>query len=441
MKKLLLLLFVLPVFSCSQNEETVFSQTQTPYLEWEQTYGGSSNDYLYSIIQTSNGGYLLGGETTSNDGDVQSGNHGDSDYWVVKIDANGTVEWERTYGGTSSERVNTIISTFDGGYILGGITFSNDGDVQSGNHGGWDFWIVKIDSNGTIEWEQTYGGSNRTDYLKSIIQTSDGGYILGGVTASNDGDVQSGNQGGVDSWIVKIDSSGIIEWEQTYGGSKWEYLSSIILTSDGGYLLGGETGSQDIGFQFGNCWIVKIDSSGIIEWEQTYGGSKWEYLSSIIPTSDGGYLLGGGTESNDGDVQSGNHGNEDYWVVKIDSSGIIEWEQTYGGTDQEHLFFTIPASDGGYLLGGGTKSNDGDVQSGNHGDSDYWIVKIDSTGTIEWEQTYGGSDWEWLQSAIHTSGGGYLLGGYTFSDNGDIQSGNHGKVDYWVVKINLKDSY
>jgi len=430
MKKLLNLIFILVSL-------TVFSQTQN--IEWEQTYGGSERDEINSTILTSDGGYLLGGWTESNDGDIQSGNHGGRDYWVVKINSTGTIEWEQTYGGSSYDDLRSTIPTSDGGYLLGGITDSNDGDIQSGNHGGRDFWVVKINSTGTIEWEQTYGGSG-PEVIGSIITTSDGGYLLGGFTESNDGDIQSGNHGGRDYWVVKINSTGTIEWEQTYGGSSYDDLRSTIPTSDGGYLLGGYTYSNDGDIQSGNngqtdYWVVKINSTGTIEWEQTYGGSSSDQLFSTLLTSDGGYLLGGRTDSNDGDIQSGNQGDYDYWAVKINSTGTIEWEQTYGGSSSDQLFSTLLTSDGGYLLGGYTDSNDGDIQSGNQGESDYWVVKINSTGTIEWEQTYGGSERDEITSTIPTSDGGYLLGGYSSSNDGDIQSGNHGGYDYWVVKI------
>ncbi len=434
MKNLLNLIFILVSL-------TVFSQTQNPNLEWEQTYGGSDNDSLFTTIPTSDGGYLLGGMTRSNDGDIQSGNHGGLDFWVVKINSSGTIEWEQTYGGSDNDYLYTTIPTSDGGYLLGGMTRSNDGDIQSGNQGGYDYWIVKINSTGTIEWEQTYGGSSGEE-IHSTITTSGGGYLLGGLTTSNDGDIQSGNQGETDYWVVKINGTGTIEWEQTYGGSSYEFCRSTIPTSDGGYLLGGFTGSNDGDIQSGNhglydYWVVKINNTGTIEWEQTYGGSHWDWLDTTIPTSDGGYLLGGFTRSNDGDIQSGNHGYTDFWVVKINSTGTIEWEQTYGGSGYDRLDNTIPTSDSGYLLGGYTESNDGDIQSGNHGGMDFWVVKINGTGTIEWEQTYGGSDWDWLSSTILTSDGGYLLSGFTRSNDGDIQSGNHGGMDFWVVKIGV----
>jgi Secretion system C-terminal sorting domain/Haemagglutinin repeat len=430
MKKLLSLIFVLVSL-------TVFSQTQN--IEWEQTYGGTSLEMLHSTVSTSDGGYLLGGYTESNDGDIQSGNQGGFDYWVVKINSTGTIEWEQTYGGSNYDEIHSTIPTSDGGYLLGGGTSSNDGDIQSGNHGERDSWLVKINSTGTIDWEQTYGGSS-DESIYSIISTSDGGYLLGGGTSSTDGDIQSGNHGEVDCWLVKINSTGAIEWEQTYGGSSSDALTTIIPTSDSAYLLGGCTMSNDGDIQSGihgsyDWWVVKINSTGTIEWEQTYGGSSGESFSSIISTFDGGYLLGGWTGSNNGDIQSGNHGYWDYWVVKINSTGTIEWEQTYGGIENDDISSTISTYDGGYLLGGETSSTDGDIQSGNHGDNDSWLVKINSTGTIEWEQTYGGSSGESIMSIIPTSDGGFLLGGFTCSNDGDIQSGNHGYSDYWVVKI------
>ena len=363
---------------------------------------------------------------------------------LLNLSAQPTLIWASCYGGSSWDMLNSTLPTPDGGYLLCGYTSSNDGDIQSGNHGGMmDCWVVKINSSGTIEWEKTYGGSSE-EMIESIIPTPDGGYLFGGSTASNDGDIQSGNHGERDCWVVKINSSGTIEWEKTYGGSYNDGISSTIPTNDGGYLLCGSTTSNDGDIQSGNqggndYWVVKINSSGTIEWEQTYGGSNNEYIVSTIPTPDGGYLLGGLTKSNDGDVQSGNHGGIDYWVVKINSIGTIEWEQTYGGVEHDVQYSTIPTNDGGYLLGGYTKSDDGDIQSGNSGWDDYWLVKINNTGTIEWEQTYGGSSQEWLFSIIPTPDGGYLLSGFTQSNDGDVQSGNHGEADYWVVKIDGTD--
>lgn len=407
-----------------------FAQTQNPVLEWEKTYGGTSHEGISIMISSSDGGYLLGGYSQSEDGDVQSGNKGNSDYWVVKINSVGNIEWEKSYGGSSYEYLNSMVSTSDGGYLLGGNSRSDNGDIQSGGHEKSDYWVIKISSTGSIEWEETYGSGIYFEYLNSMVSTSDGGYLLGGYTSSMfDGD---------NYWVIKINSLGNIEWEKTYGGSSTDNLNSMISTSDGGYLLGGFTGSNDEDIQSGNegkndYWVVKIDSLGTIEWEKTYGGSENDYLFSIISVSDGGYLLGGRTDSNDGDIQSGNHGSSDYWVIKINSTGEIEWENTYGGSVFDILYSMISTSDGGYLLGGHDQQPD-------WGDHNYWVIKINSIGTIEWEEFYGGSDWDELHSMISTSDGAYLLGGSTMSNDGDIQSGNQGKKDFWVLKINVDNT-
>lgn len=404
-----------------------FAQTQNPVLEWEKTYGGSSHDGINIMLSTSDDGYLLGGYSRSNDGDIQSGNNGKYDFWVVKINRTGTMEWEKTYGGSSNEYLKTMVSTSDGGYLLGGSTSSDDGDVQSEGHDRSDYWVVKIDSIGNIEWEETYGIGIFYQYLESMVSTSDGGYLLGGYASSA---FDSDNY-----WLIKIDSTGTIEWEKTYGGSASDALYAMISTSDGGYLLGGYTGSTDDDIQSGNkgendYWVVKIDSIGSIEWEKTYGGSENDYLFSMLSVSDGGYLLGGDTYSNDGDVQSGPEENTDYWVVKIDSSGSIEWEKTYGGNNYNSLQTITATADGGYLLGGYQSVPDFE-------DQNFWLTKINPTGTVEWDKFYGGSDDDELYSVIPTSDEGYLLGGSTRSIDGDIQSGNQGRKDFWVLKINV----
>lgn len=424
---------------------TSFAYTQnSTQIKWEKTYGGSDGDFMQSMTSTVDGGYLLGGLTQSEDGDIQSGNQGgSSDSWVVKIASEGNLEWERTYGGSGDDMFYLVLATGNG-FILGGHSTSNDGDVQSGNKGGADFWVVKIDSEGIIEWEKTYGGSNY-EVLKTGLLTSDGGCLLGGYTQSNDGDIQSEYQGQMDFWVIKIDSVGNLEWEQTYGGSRDDELLSIITVPDGGYLLGGYSKSNGGDVQSGNhgsmdFWVVKIDSVGNLEWENTFGGINDDSIRSILSTPDDGYLLGGYTFSKDGDVYSGNQGYSDFWVVKIDAEGNLEWEQTFGGSHYDLLGSLASISDGGFLLGGHTQSNDGDIQSGNHGQADFWLVKIDSEGNLEWEQTFGGSSSDVLWQILAKSNGDCFLGGYSGSNNGDVHSGNQRGTDFWVVKTGINNS-
>ncbi|MBN1322678.1 MAG: hypothetical protein JW986_01575, partial [Methanotrichaceae archaeon] len=237
------------------------------------------------------------------------------------------LDWQRCLGGSSDDYVNSIQPTPDGGYIMAGGTYSNDGDV-SGNHGGNDIWMVKLDQSGNLLWQKCLGGSDY-DYVNSIQATTDGGYIMAGQTYSNDGDV-SGNHGGYDIWVVKLDQNGDIQWQKCLGGSDYDYVSSIQATPDSGYIMAGGTYSNDgdvSGYHYGSdVWAVKLDQNGNIQWQRCLGGNGSEYANSILATPDGGYIMAGQTYSNDGDVL-GNHGNSDAWAVKLDQNGNIQWQR------------------------------------------------------------------------------------------------------------------
>ncbi len=264
---------------------------QAPSIEWQKSIGGSNGHEAKCVIQTSDGGYAIAGRTSSIDGDV-SDNHGGNDAWVIKMDASGNIEWQKCFGGSSDEFANSIIQTSDGGYAITGFTYSNNGDV-SGNHGNRDVWVVKLSSSGTIEWQKCLGGTE-SDEAFCIVQTSDEGrgYIIAATTESKDGDVL-GNHGKEDFWIVKISASGSIEWQKCYGGSDYDEVHSIIQTSEGGYVVAGSTDSQD-GDVFGkhaggDAWVIKLNSQGIIQWQKCFGGSNGETAYSLIQTFDGGY--------------------------------------------------------------------------------------------------------------------------------------------------------
>ena len=414
------------------------SLAQAPTIEWQKCLGGTSEDIAYSIQQTSDGGFIVAGETLSNDGDV-SGNHGGRDAWVVKLNSSGDIIWKKCLGGTDHDFAYSIQQTSDGGFIVAGLTGSNDGDV-SGNHGGSDAWVVKLNSSGEIEWQKCLGGTNY-DFAYSIQQTSDGGFIVASITGSNDGDV-SGNHGGSDYWVVKLNSSGGIEWQKCLGGTNSDggifndYIYSIQQTSDGGFIMACETMSND-GDVSGNhgsydAWVVKLNSLGDIEWQKCLGGTNRDIANSIQQTSDGGFIVAGSTSSNDGDV-SGNHGYGDAWVVKLNSSGDIEWQKCLGGTNSDWAYSIQQTNDSGFIVAGYTHSNNGDV-SGNHGYYDYWVVKLNSSGDIEWQKCIGGTNYEFANSIQQTSDGGFIVAGETLSNNGDV-SGNHGYSDAWVVKL------
>jgi len=401
-------------------------------IQWQKCLGGTSNDYAYSIQQTSDGGYVVAGYTGSNNGDV-SGNHGSGDFWVVKLDAGGNLQWQKCLGGTGYDEANSIQQTSDGGYVVAGFTLSTNGDV-SGNHGGYDYWVVKLDAGGNLQWQKCLGGTGY-DEANSIQQTSDGGYVVAGYTESTDGDV-SGNHGGSDYWVVKLDAGGNLQWQKCLGGTSSDYAYSIQQTSDGGYVVAGYAlstngdvsgihGSQD-------SWVVKLDVGGNLLWQKSLGGTSSDYAYSIQQTSDGGYVVAGFTESTDGDV-SGNHGGRDYWVVKLDAGGNLQWQKCLGGTDDDYAFSIKQTSDGGYVVAGKTYSTNGDV-SGNHGFNDNWVVKLDAVGNLQWQNCLGGMSDDVAFSIKQSSDGSYVVAGYTGSTNCDV-SGNHGSIDSWVVKL------
>lgn len=419
--------------------ETVSFTIIPANIEWEKSFGGSDAEFSRSIIQTSDGGYVVAGYSYSNDGDV-TGNHGSADYWIIKLDQNRTVEWKKSYGGTNEDFATSIIQTSDGGYLVGGYVYSNDGNV-SGNHGARDYWIVKLDEMGVIDWQKCFGGT-ASEFLQSIAQTSDGGYILAGSTFSNDGDV-TGYNGQGDYWIVKLNQSGVMEWQKCLGGNDEDNAYSIVQTSDGGYAVAGLSRSTDLGTTANHggrdYLIIKLNQSGVMEWQKCYGGSDDDYAQSIIQTSDGGYVIAGNTYSNDGDV-SGYNGNRDYWIVKLNHSGLISWIKCFGGTDLDHAYSIIESSEGGYVIAGSTRSGDGDV-IGNHnpGEVDIWVIMLDQNGTAEWKMCFGGSNGDDGNSIIQNSDGNYVISGSSLSNDGDV-SVNHGDGDYWIISLqsNLK---
>jgi len=435
MKKEIFILFMLILFFSTK----LFSQA-VPEIQWQKCFGGSLNETFYSIQQTADGGYIAAGRTISNDGDVHGFNIGGAspfynpDWWIVKLNSSGNIQWQKCLGGSGSDQAWSVKQTFDGGYIATGETSSNDSNV-SGNHGAYDVWVVKLNANGTIQWQKCYGGSAE-DYGSSVYPTTDGGYILAAFTASNDSNV-SGNHGIYDYWIVKIDSVGNMQWQKCLGGSNVDFARSVEQTKDGGYIVLGHTFSNDSNVS-GNhgswdFWAVKLNSAGNIQWQKCLGGSMVDQVGSVQQTFDDGYIVVGNTNSNDSNVSGNNGGQFDCWVVKLNSIGSIQWQKCLGGSGDDDAFAIQQTRDSGYIVSGTTNSNDSNV-SGNHGDYDSWIVKLNTTGGIQWQKCLGGSGSDEAYCIRQTSDGGYIVAGTTNSNDSNV-SGNHGGYDCWVVKL------
>ncbi|MDC8098345.1 T9SS type A sorting domain-containing protein [Chryseobacterium rhizosphaerae] len=421
MKKLF---YILAALGCS-----ISMYAQAPNIQWQKSLGGSNLEWAKSIKHTTDGGYIVAGHSSSTDGDV-TGNHSGgqlymTDYWIVKLNSSGGIQWQKSLGGNSIEEANSIQQTNDGGYIIAGTAASSDGDV-TGSHGSFDYWIVKLDSSGNIQWEKTFGG-DIVEQAYSIQQTADNGYIIAGYTNSSNGDVTVA-YGEEDFWIIKLDQTGNLQWQKSYGSNSKDYAYSIQQTTEGGYIVAGSTNSIIGGISYSDCLIMKLNSSGDLQWQKKIGGSHDDYATAIKQTIDGGYIVAGNSNSTDGDA-TGNSNSPNIWIFKLNNTGDIQWKQFLGGTGYDGASSVELTSDNGYLIGGTTTSSTDLTDN-------FYVAKLNATGSIIWEKSLGGSATDQLNSAIETADGGFILAGNTDSNDGDV-SGNHsdGFSDFWIVKL------
>lgn len=396
--------------------------------------------------QCFNGSYIVGGYSASNaSGDKLEDTYGNYDFWVLNLDSIGNIIWQNNIGGDSADEIFEIQQCSDGGFILGGESNSDlSGDKSEDAIGSTDYWVVRLDALGTIVWENTIGGS-QTDNLKALQQCDDGGFILGGETLSDiSGDKTEDGLGGYDYWIIKLDSSGNITWQNTIGGGGQDWVHAIDQTSDGGYIVGGYSNSSasfdktedDQGAY--DYWVVKLDAFGNIMWDNTIGGSQWDELLSIQECNEGGYILGGFSFSGiSGDKSEESQGSYDYWIVKLDEEGTITWQNTIGGSSSDKLQSVSQCSDGGYIVGGRSTSDlSGDKTEDSNGGDDYWVLKLNYSGDVLWQNSIGGTGIDILNSVEQCIDGGYILGGQSSSyASGDKTENSNGAIDYWIIKL------
>ncbi len=422
---------------------------QTPVIQWQKTLGSFNGDYVSSIRSTSDGGFIAAGYTEGKDGDVE-GYHGNiivGDVWITKLDGKGALQWEKCLGGTYSELNGTIMQTLDGGYILAASSASVDCGFPK-NHGGLDDWLVKLSPTGDIQWQVLLGGSGN-EYAWSMSPSGDGGYFIGGSTTSSDGQVTGYHSSGsysFDWWVIKVDGLGNLVWQKTLGGTGDDQCFGVHSTPDGGCIAVGYVSSSD-GDGVGNhggedVMMAKFDPNGNVQWKKLYGGSSFEEGWSVLPTADGGYIFGGWSGSDDGDV-SGNHVNlnvgfRDFWVVKTDGNGVIQWQKCYGGGQNEMAYCMQPTADGGYMLAGSSESNDGDL-SCNAGITDAWVIKIDGSGLLQWSKSMGGSLYDEGMALEILADGSVAVGANTCSvevPGLHVHHGSNGTCDdYWIIKL------
>jgi len=340
---------------------------EAPYLSyWASYYGGSDREDAFAVLQTADRGFLVGGVT-------QSFGAGDQDVWLVELDDRGSVQWEKAYGGAQIERLRGILKIAEGGYLV-------SGDTETYGAGRSNFWLVKLDDDGNIEWQYAYG-SDDLEWLSYVARTSDGGFITTGAT------MEGGDR---KILVLKLDADGAVEWHNKYGGIGVERRSeSIHQTSDGGYVFTGTSTSFGVSSV---VWVVKLDPSGAIEWQKHYGAGDAE---AIELTADGGYIL----------LAEKGH---DFWVAKLTDDGAVEWQNKYGGAELDDAQPIHQTRDGGYVLAGATSSFE-------LASEDAWLLKLDPDGNIEWERTWGGSGADEINALQQTVDGGYVAVGGTDS--------------------------
>lgn len=432
---------------CNGLADDVFCYiAEGPQLEWEKTIGGNDHDALKVIQQTEDGGYIIGGESFSGISGDKSEGAVVNDYWIVKLNASGDIEWENTIGGDHYDWMAGMEQTADGGYILGGGSQSGiSGDKTEKHYGYGDYWVIKLNSTGDIEWQNTLVGQ-QFDIMHSVHQTADGGYILGGHSDSDISDDKSENHiGEGDYWIVKLNSLGFIEWDNTIGGEKYDRLVSAKQIEDGGYILAGYSESGKTGDKsepkqgLYDYWILKLDGSGNIEWQNAIGGSGDDIVTCVEQTNDGGYVVGGYSNSGiSGDKTEECQGLYDYWVVKLSSSGDIEWQNTIGGSQSDYLSEVLQTIDGNYLLGGSSNSGISGDKMSMPGNGNYWLLKLNNTGGIIWQGIFGGTETDDFNSIQYTADGGFIMGGSSESSVSGCKSEASASFDYWVVKLSAE---
>jgi hypothetical protein len=430
--------------NCSKKEAPLPDTLESVTVNFVKTIGGSKNESAQAVIGTLDGGYAILGHTQSMDGDITNKSNESFDYWLLKYDANDTLEWQKTYGGTDDDRGNDILQTSGGGYIITGYSKSNDADVSE-NNGAQDYWVSKLDSSGNLIWEKSFGFPG-ADISTSVIQTNDNGFLLVGVldvSASNgEGNSKSAfktasrRHAGGDYWAIKINNLGEKQWSRYFGGTFTDTPYDAIQTEDNGYLIVGSSDSDDVDIKNNkgayDFWVVKISETGTLLWEKSFGGSQTDEAWAITKSNDGNYIIVGDTRSNDLNV-SINNGFTDLWAIKISPSGELIWEKTFGGNSFDVARSISKTLDGDFIISGNSRSADNDLTN-NNGQNDAWVIKIDTNGKLKWQKTIGGSEIDFAYDAVELNNQSIIVVGDSSSSNLDIPD-NRGFSDLLIFKI------
>lgn len=417
---------------------THLCSAQDPSIVWQKTLGGPGNDIIEDISPTLDGNYILLALASQNGEDVSCDIHGIHDIWIVKVDPEGNIIWQQCFGGSKEEGNpnSKIIPTSDGGYYFITETWSNDFDV-TGHLSKSDIWTVKLDSLGAMVWSRCYGGS-QFDVPRKIYELPNNKFLILGRSTSDDFDVPDNiDTANFDAWVFVINSTGGIVLDKVYGGTGDDEFYQVQSSPDGNLVLFGQTSSHDgdlagLNVHATDAWVLKINPFGDILFSKVYGQAEDEYFLDAISTPDSGFVAFG--ESGDPGIpmdKGSYHGDHDYWTMKIDRFGIIQWQGMYGGSGLEQLTRVMLAPDSSsYYLVGTTTSQDGDVTGNDFNGRDWWFVNLDLDGNLLWETALGGS----LPDYCYSIAGPAIAVGGTYSPDGDVIDLD-GEADGWIMQL------
>jgi hypothetical protein len=435
------------------------SPTFAQDILWEKSYGGKQADYLFDVQPTPDSGFILAGSSFSRkSGNKTDDNIGDLDYWLWKMDEKGNMDWQKSFGGSSADMLQAVQLTSDGGFILAGTSNSAKGyQKKDACFGKDDIWILKLDAKGNEQWQRTLGGEGQ-ELLACVVPTKDGGYILGGSSASqkyagetvdreNFYGKADESYGNLDYWVIKLGKSGKVEWQKTIGGEYDDILKSIVQAQDGNFVLGGNSNSFVSGnktaqnYGENDFFIVWLDSKGDISSQKTFGGEGEDQICALRQLYDGNIVAAGNSFSGPtGNKTKSNKNGSDFWLIKFTPNGDTLWQETYNIGKTDLLTSLVENDDNTLLLGGYAMTEvTKKVKSDREDVNDYIAIKVDEKGSEKWTKSVGSAGEDILRKVIETRDGGYVLAGTSTGAVSRDKNSGIGNNDFWVVKLKDKE--
>jgi hypothetical protein len=424
------------------------SLSQEITLTGQKTFGGIAFDGAISLSSHTDGSFLVGGYSTSiPSGDKTTDEYGEQDYWLIKFDDQWNELWQESFGGDEDDLMISVIETNDGGILLGGSSGSPiSGNKTVASKGETDFWLVKLDMDGNELWQQSYGGDGE-EQLQQVIELSNGDILLAGTSWSDvSGDKTVPSRGLSDYWVACINSEGEVLWDRGFGGDATDLLFDIHVLSDlsrvilSGQSLSSSSGdkSEDSYDTSGDCWVILLDEDWNILWDRTLGGTGFEFQAQVKAIASDIYVLASSQSDSSGTKSEDSRGGSDYWVTALNIQGEVLWDRTIGGVSSESPRSILTISSGHLLLAGGSLSNASfEKEDDSRGGSDFWPVCISPIdGSILWQMTIGGAQNEGLFCAMEAGNGRFILAGKSESGiSGDKTEASRGLEDIWIVEI------